>query len=122
MAHNSYKWFLSILLLCFTVVASASSKKNRTHSDVSTEDVEKVSIEIVVMPNTEQDNLTISVSNSDFDFALYSNNGKQIRTATDCRNTYQLDASSLEAGEYILNIIVDENIFMKKVVVDKMQS
>ena len=134
--QNSVKTILLLLIASFSLTVSARSHKGNKKDDVSVK-VEQVKVEepvevnnhadapavnsekvdVVVFPNPAKSDFTISVSDNSFDFALYSKNGKQLISASDCKDSYKMDTTTLSVGVYILNVIVDDNIYMKRIVV-----
>lgn len=110
---HAIKFLLAFIFvgLSFTVFGS-----NLSDSIV---DTNETPTRVMVSPNPATDNFTILVPGGSFDFVMFSTNGKQILSAADCLDSYNVDASSLDAGVYILNIIVDDNIFMKRVILSK---
>lgn len=75
-------------------------------------------VKVSVAPNPAKDYVIISV-NSDFDFIIFSANGKQSYSVSDCSESYKMDVTSLSSGVYILNVLVDENIYTKRFIVEK---
>ena len=115
--HPDMKHAIVIILAFFIGFPSAVLGVNLSeNTDKGNEG--KTTNQIVVSPNPATEFVTLTVPSS-FDFVLFSTNGKQIVSATDCSSVYKVDVSSLEAGIYILNIIIDDNIYMKKVVISK---
>ena len=120
--QNSRKSLLVMLMAGLSVVAVARSHKSISKEDDSVkveqvEEVVDVQVDVDVYPNPATENFTISVEDNSFDFALYSKNGRQIISRSDCHETFKMDTSSLSSGVYILNVIVDEDIYMKRIVV-----
>ncbi len=111
--------FVFRFLIAFLFVGAPNlllgAKSNSTDSIPSIR-VENVSV--YVAPNPASDYITISV-NTDFDFILFSSNGKQSYSVSGCSESYKMDVSSLSPGIYILNILVDENIYTKRVIIER---
>lgn len=114
--QNSIKSILVLLLASVSLAVFARGNKSVNESEVPVE-VEQVVVNVDVFPNPVKDNFTISVENNSFDFALYGKNGKQLMSVCNCQESYKMDASLLSSGVYILNVIVDDNIYMKRIVI-----
>ena len=110
------KWILPILFVCFSWMAHTACCRH-TSAEENIDGIVDVKVDTPT-DNTGKESVVISVDKTSFDFALYSENGKEMITSSDCRNSYKLDATTLKPGAYILNVIVDEDIYMKQVVVD----
>lgn len=111
--------FVFRFLIAFLFVGAPNlllgAKSNSTDS-IPLLRVENVSV--YVAPNPASDYITISV-NTDFDFILFSSNGKQSYSVSGCSESYKMDVSFLSPGIYILNILVDENIYTKRVIIER---
>lgn len=76
------------------------------------------SVELKMYPNPAHDNLTVSLSAIPAKVQLLSTTGQHLQTIKPLSSIVQLDLSGLSNGIYLLQIMIDQRLISKRVVLE----